>query len=81
MSGYRTALVVGALVTGCAHDPPGWKEVASDHFHLYTDLGAHTYESVIERLEDVHAGLASSFFRYFAAPPLDVFLFSEAEFQ
>jgi hypothetical protein len=77
-------LLVGlaaGLAGGCAHDIPGWKRVSSDHFHLFTDLGAHSYEPVLERLEDVHGGLASSFFRGTVTPPLEVFLFTEGEFR
>src|SRR5205814_3304873 len=55
--------------------------VSTDHFLLYTDQSAHTYRTVLERLDDVHAGLASSFFSQTATPPLDVFLFSEGEFR
>jgi hypothetical protein len=68
-------------LAACAHEPAGWKVVSTDHFNVYTDRGAHAYEWVTERLEDVHAGLAQSFFAETATPPLEVFLFGEMEFQ
>ncbi len=70
-----------AASVGCAHQPGDWKLVSSDHFHVYTDQPARDYERVVERLEDVHAGLAASFFGNTATPPLQVFLFGELEFR
>jgi hypothetical protein len=75
-------LLLAAMASaGCAHEAPGWKRISSDHFQVYSELDRRTYESVIERLEDVHDGLASSFFSQTATPPLEVFLFSEGEFH
>jgi hypothetical protein len=78
----RTVLLVAAIaLAACAHDLPGWKRVSTDHFRLYTELAPHTYEAVLERLEDVHLGLTSLFFQSTATAPMEVFLFSEPEFH
>jgi hypothetical protein len=74
-------LGLAVALAACAHEPAGWKLVSTDHFNLYTDQRAHAYEWVVERLEDVHAGLAQSFFAETATPPLEVFLFSEVDFR
>src|SRR4051812_45332459 len=66
---------------GCAHGPVGWKTVSSEHFRIHSDQGAHSYEWVMERLEDVHDGLAQSFFGNTKTPPLEVIVFSETEFH
>jgi len=77
----KLALGLLALsVVGCAHDLPGWKLASTQHFSMYTDVGRRTYGSVLDRLEEVHAGLASSFFDA-SIPPLEVFLFSAGEFH
>jgi hypothetical protein len=82
MTNAGTVLLGLAVGLGaCAHEPGGWKVVSSDHFNVYTDQRAHDYEWVVERLEDVHAGLSQSFFSETATPPLEVFLFGELEFQ
>jgi hypothetical protein len=77
-----TGLLVVALLTagGCAHDLPGWKQAATDHFLVQTDRPRRSYEPLLERLEEVHAGLSSSFFDG-TIPPMEVFLFSGVEFH
>jgi hypothetical protein len=72
--------VVLLLPAACAHDLPGWKKASTPHFALYTDLSRRHYEGMLEHLEEVHAGLASSFFDA-SIPPQEVFLFSEGEFR
>jgi hypothetical protein len=68
------------LGAGCAHDLPGWKVASTDHFRVFTDRPRRTYEPLLERLEEVHAGLSSSFFDA-SPPPMEVFLFSGPEFH
>ena len=74
------AVVLSLLAAACAHDIPGWKKASTPHFALYTDLSRRHYEGMLEHLEEVHAGLASSFFDA-SIPPQEVFLFSEGEFR
>src|SRR6185369_6509348 len=63
------------------HDISGWKKVTSDHFRIYTDQKASKWEWTLNRLEDFHAGYTQTFFAAVQPPPMDVFLFGEAEFQ
>jgi hypothetical protein len=75
-------LVLTAITSiACTHMPGRWQKVSSDHFFVYTDQSPHDYENVLERLEDVHDGLSSSFFGDTTTPPLEVFLFGEGEFH
>lgn len=77
------ALLAGfaGVTSGCAHDIPGWKVVTNDHFRLHTDRPRRSFDSLMERLEDVHAGLASSFFSDVKVPRMEVFLFENSEFE
>ncbi|HEY0708855.1 MAG TPA: hypothetical protein VGG33_18750 [Polyangia bacterium] len=79
LSAPLLAFVLWAV--GCAHDLPGWKVASTDHFRLHTDRPRRSFDSVLERLEDVHAGLASSFFSEVKVPPMEVFLFETGEFE
>jgi hypothetical protein len=72
--------LVAAAAPGCAHDLPGWKVARTEHFRVYTDQPPRVFETVIERLEDVHVGLTSSLFSA-QIPVTEVFLFNAAEFQ
>jgi hypothetical protein len=72
--------LIGLLASGCAHDLPGWKLARTEHFRVYTDQTPHVFETVLERLEDVYAGLTSSLFTA-KIPPTEVFLFEPGEFQ
>ena len=73
------AATAPALV-GCAHNLHGWKVASTEHFRVYTDQGPQVFETVLERLEDVYAGLSSSLFSV-KIPPTEVFLFEPGEFQ
>jgi hypothetical protein len=69
-----------ALAAGCAHRPwedpsPSWKRVTSDHFVVHTDGDPDDYEPVVERLEDAHTALSSTFFEGLSVPRVDVLLF------
>ena len=77
------ALVVALLAgggAGCAHDLPGWKLATTEHFRVYTDQKPRVFATVLERLEEVYAGLTSSLFSV-KIPPTEVFLFDANEFQ
>jgi hypothetical protein len=74
------SVLASAGAPGCAHDLPGWKVVRTEHFRVYTDQSPRVFGTVIERLEDVHAGLSSSLFSA-QIPVTEVFLFNAAEFQ
>jgi hypothetical protein len=76
-----TALACAPVAAGCAHDLPGWKLAATDHFQIYTDRPRRIFEPLIEHLEEVHAGLSSSFFEGDTPPPMQVFLFGSTEFK
>jgi hypothetical protein len=81
-AGLRLAVAGLALAAvGCSHDLPGWKTVTSEHFRVYTDQKPSKFEWTVERLEDIHAGFRQSFFPKAEPPPLEVFLFGQAEFQ
>src|SRR3954447_5523587 len=79
--GRIATLALTVLAAGCAHDLPGWKLASTEHFRLYTDLGRRTYEPVLDHLEDVHAGLTSSFFSSVTVPPMEVLLLEEGDFH
>ncbi len=75
------ALACAPVAAGCAHDLPGWKLAATDHFQIYTDRPRRVFEPLIEHLEEVHAGLSSSFFEGDTPPPMQVILFGPTEFE
>jgi hypothetical protein len=70
-----------AIAVGCAHDLPGWKVAANANFRLYTDRPRRSFDPLIERLQEVHTGLASSFFGGVTVPPMEIFLFETGEFS
>jgi hypothetical protein len=50
--------------------------VQSEHFSVLTDADADDYGPVVDRLEDVHAALATTFFAGVPAPHANVLLFA-----
>jgi hypothetical protein len=52
--------------------------VRTAHFQVRTDAGAAQYQPVVDRLEDMHEALASTFFPGVPMPPIDVLLFARA---
>jgi hypothetical protein len=77
----RTLALLALATIGCAQDLSGWKVATTPHFRMYTDLRRSTYEPVLEHLEEVHAGLGYALFERVQIPPMEVFLFDEAEFH
>jgi hypothetical protein len=83
--------VLGLLAAGCAgpreafrcpaRGGPPWRELASDHFVLRTDLPAREAGSLVGRLERIHAALAATLFA--DAPPapgrIEVIAFRSAD--
>lgn len=68
------------LAGACAHDLPGWKVARSEHFLVYTDQKPRVFEPVLDRLEDVYAGLTASLFSA-EIPATEVFLLEPSEFE
>jgi hypothetical protein len=74
------ALCLAALA-GCAHRPwedpgDGWRRIASEHFAVVTDADDEAYGPVVDRLEEVHAALSTTFFEGVSASGIDVLLFA-----
>jgi hypothetical protein len=78
--GAHAMIIAVVAAAGCAHDLPGWKVASTEHFRVYTDQPPRVFESVLERLEGVHAGLSSSLFSV-KIPATEVFIFEPSEFQ
>jgi hypothetical protein len=73
------ALVLG--VGGCRSEAPvapatSWKLITSAHFVVRTDGAPAEYQPVLDRLEDMHEALATTFFPGLPLPPIDVLLFA-----
>jgi hypothetical protein len=74
-------LVAVLLVAALGYSPPAvgrpsWKMVRSAHFQIRTDAEATRYQPVVDRLEDMHEALTSTFFADLPVPPIDVLLFA-----
>jgi hypothetical protein len=72
---------VGAvLLFACAGDRPdrSWKVVTSPHFVVRTDAPAVQFRPIVERLEDVHEALATTFFEGIPVDRVEVLLFARA---
>jgi hypothetical protein len=81
----RTALAIAALaVLGSAACHPdaapapasAWKTVKTAHFLVRTDGEPAQYQPVVDRLEDIHEALRSTFFVGVPVPTIDVLLFA-----
>ncbi len=75
------AVLLAMGLGGCAHDLPGWKVASTEHFRVYTDRKPRSFEPLLDRMEEVYAGLKSSLFSETNIPPTEVFLFGEGEFH
>ena len=72
---WAPPIAAALALVGCAHEPMGWKHVATQHFDLYTTGDRHAYGPVLERLETVHLVLSKFFFGNTDVPGFDVFLY------
>src|SRR5262245_5223962 len=76
----RAAVVL--LIVSLGYSPralatrASWKMVKSAHFQVRTDAEAARYQPFIDRLEDMHEALTSTFFADLPVPPIDVLLFA-----
>jgi hypothetical protein len=83
----RALVILVAALAGCAHhnwEDPGdrWRRVTSEHFLVHTDSSRDEYAPVIDRLEDVHQALSTTFFKGVTPPRSEVLLFAnERDFK
>ncbi len=61
---------------------PAWRVIKSAHFVIRSDAPAATVQAVVDRLEDVHEALRTTFFTDLPVRPVDVLLFAnEPDFR